>query len=194
VIVAACGAPSKPTPPPPPAPQVAAATPDAGGDGAVDAGLADPTCATSDECVALGNRILQAPVVIAHDPAAAVAANTRALALFRAACAQGQPVGCEMVGVLLVDYRYYGLANDGAGAAIAFDRACRLANGHACYRLGFYYWEGLLDHVVEGGRVRRIDWPNDRRIGVGLLHHACDDFRQPDACKLLVDLKHAGAI
>jgi len=191
MIVAACGAP-KPTPPP--APRVATATPDAGGDAAVDAARADTTCTTSDECLALGNRILQAPVVIAQDPAAAAAANTRALALFRGACARGQPVGCEMVGMLLEDYRYYGLASDGAAAAVAFDRACGLANAHACYRLGFYYWEGLLDHVVDNGQVRRIDWPNDRRIGVGLLHHACDDFHQPDACKLLVDLKHAGAI
>ena len=183
VILVGCSAPAKPTPPAP----VANTTPGP----AVELAKVDPAC---DECVERGKKMLQAPVVTADDPVTAAAANSRALELFRTACAQSHLVGCEMVGTLLLDNSYYGLTKDDASAAIAFGRACELANAHACYRLGFVYWEGLVDHVVENGQVRRFKWPDDKQVGVRFLHHACNDLQQRDACQLLEELEQAGAI
>jgi TPR repeat protein len=160
------------------------------------ANVADPAprCTTADECVALADKMIEAPVVVARNPTAAAAGNERALELFGETCARNHPRACERVGELLENHPYYGLSADPAAAATAFDKACELGNAHACYWEGFAVWEGLLDHVVEDGKLRRINWPADKRLGAKLLYHACNDMQQPDACKLIGDLVKAGVL
>lgn len=101
--------------------------------------------------------------------------NTKLLVVLEKACAKDQAVACEGVAEMLQDAPYYAVQEDPRAAVIAWDKACRLGNKHACYRLGFCYVEWLTNGfaVDESGRLRAYSRDEDHRRGVALLKDAC---------------------
>jgi len=101
--------------------------------------------------------------------------NVEALAILETRCAKDHPRACEGVAETLQDFQYYGVRDDAEGCIRAWDKACRLKNLHACYRLGFYYTEWLTrDLAVDAnGRVRKYRRADDHRRGLELMREAC---------------------
>jgi hypothetical protein len=123
-----------------------------------------------DACVAHG-LALRGSVHVRTPPSH----NIEALALFEKACAADHPRGCEALAEMLQDHASYVPTRDDPEARVrAWDKACTLGNEHACYRLGFYYWEGLTGGAyAERGHVRRYHWPQDRARGLELMRRGC---------------------
>lgn len=186
-LVGACGTSGPRTDPPPP---VTSNTAEPAPPADRDAPAADAPCADPAACLAEGEA-LRAPVATATDPAAAADANARALARFEAACDGGLARGCEAAAEVLQDHRYYGVAADGPRAARLWDRACELGWAHACFRYGFYLWEGLMEAVVLDGEVVPYRWNDHRALGLPLVKRGCDGG-VARACELLAELRAAG--
>ncbi len=138
-----------------------------------DAASAPRTCEDGnlDACVARARELRNGP-----GPTADRARNGEALELFEKACAKDHALACEGVAEMLQDHQYYGGTRDDPTACVlAWDKACRLGNQHACYRLGFYYVEFLTrDLAVDAdGRVRKYRRKEDHARGIELMRNAC---------------------
>ncbi|MBX3234282.1 MAG: sel1 repeat family protein [Labilithrix sp.] len=103
------------------------------------------------------------------------AINTELLAILEKACAKDHAAACEGVAELFQDWQYHAVRDDPKAGVLAWDKACRLGNKHACYRLGFYYVEWLTHGyaVDANGNVREYRRAEDHRRGVALLRDAC---------------------
>lgn len=145
-------------------------------------------CADAEACVIEGEALRKGGFVGGPaDPAPLIANNLRALDLFRAACTRDHARGCELAADTFMGHEYYGLGENPTATTELYDKACRLGSSHACYRYGFYIWEGLLELVIVDGVLRRFSWHEDREVGRDLLIRACD-MGQPEACKLLDEI------
>lgn len=183
-LLAACGgsaAAKEPAPPPPPVVAVAPvkAPPPLS---VAPAAAADPCAAGDmDACVARGEELRGG----VHE--SRPVNNDEALAIFARACEKDHARGCEAFAEMHQSAPFYGLANEDPEACVrAWDKACRLGNAHACYRLGFYYWEGLTKGLVveRDGKVRPFQWPADRGLGLPLMRRGCE-AHVDEACKHL---------
>ncbi len=167
VVLAACGSSS-----PPPAPLANAAGPDAGPRG-------------PDPRIAEAEAMLTGPVTLEDSVEAESAENQRALTMLLAVCDEiADPHACELAAETLMSWQYWGVTKDDRAAAIAFDRACNGGNAHACYRVGFYILEGVIEVFVWDGALRKTVYGEDDEIPAALVQRACDMGVQ-DACDLI---------
>lgn len=156
-----------------------------------DAPAADAACPDPAACVADGEALLTL-VDAAPDADAARAGNARALATFQQACDAGSARGCEAAAEVLQDHRAYGVEADGPRAAQLWDRACAGGWAHACFRYGFYLWEGVMTDVVVDGEVVPYRWSAHRSRGLPLLQQGCAGGVER-ACAMLDELRAAGS-
>ena len=149
------------------------------------AGSEDAAPAGPDPRIAEAEAMLTGTVVIRDNPAAESAENQRALTLLLDVCDESaDPHACELVADILMGSEYYGVTEDDRKAAIALDRACSGGNAHACYHIGFYILEGVIDVFVWEGEIHKTVYGEQEDIAASLVQRACD-MGEPKACELI---------
>jgi len=99
--------------------------------------------------------------------------SAQALVLFRQACEQDHPRGCEMLAETLQDWPVFGVPQDDEGATRAFHRACQLDQANACYFYGIYVLEGIIEYLIEDGELRKAHYGDDDYFALELIEKAC---------------------
>lgn len=161
-VLAACGPSPRPAPLPEP---VANVVPDAGADEPAESGEGSE----ADRWVARGEALR---IDVFHDPTGE--GSAQAVVLFRQACDQDHPRGCELLAETLKSWQHYGVLQDEVGATRAFHRACQLEQAAACYFYGFYVLEGIIEYLIEDGELREAQYGVDDYFALELIQKACD--------------------